>query len=416
MSLGALILMQSKPAKDDFAPLEDAYKNAIIEVRVEQHLDKQTTFAIRFQEDFADSEEIETIQRYFAKSRGVAICVAQGEPSEANPAALVCLVRGQVENVTYEVNIGGSGSSFEVRGQDTRTLINRVAKTRRTSGTSDNVIAKLVGPCASEPPEVGESFKNYHKKKIVHRYTGSELEAVYDLAKKCAFSFWLTYTVENPGTDHYVVKVTPHVKPSPDRDENPKEKAPTNLGDLGLIPGPSTAELRILGTEEACETVANFSVTIDGEALVTAVSNGQDIDFGTEQSTEATSQDDPLNSGEDVGKVGGNDPEVYTDWGEPVPKSAKVSRRGDPEVAKWQAYAAATEASWYVKGEALTSMHMIKQALAPHDIVEVVGGGCGIAGKYQLSDVTHVINPAEHWMELKLRSNSRNLQEKPALP
>jgi hypothetical protein len=414
MSFGALILVQDKPNSDVFVPLEGFYKDAITEVRVEQHLDKQTSFAIRFQEDFANTEEIETIQRYFAKSRGMAICVPEAVPDAAIPPKLVCLVRGQVENQQFDITIGGSGSSFEIRGQDTRTLINRVVKTRRASGASDVVITKLVKPCANEV-DVGPSIKNYFKKKIVHRYSGSELDAVNDFAKKCNFSFWLTYELEDQGDGAQLIKVIANVKSSPDRHEKEKTKAPTDLSDLGLIPGDATAQLRILGTQEACETVANFSVSIDSEVFVTALSSGQDIDFGGEDETEATTQADDLNSGENASKIGSTEPSAL-DWGEPKPRSVKVSRRGDPEIAKWLAYAAATEASWYVKAEALTSMHMIKQALAPHDIVEVVGGGCGIAGKYQVSDVTHVINPAEHWMELKLRSNSRNLDDKPALP
>lgn len=423
MSFSALILMQAEPNSDLFVPLEFAYKNAITEVRVEQHLDKQTSFAIRFQEDFADTEEIERIQREFAKSRGMAICVSEGVPDATTPPTLVCLVRGQVENVTFDITVGGSGSSFEIRGQDTRTLMNRVVKTRRTpSATSDVMIAKLVKPCATETPDVGPGLINYlGKKKKSHRYTGSELEAVYDLAKKCSFSFWLTYAVEEqdqvePDKSEYLIKTTAHIRSSPDRNEQPKDKkAPTDFANLGLIPGDAIAELRILGTEDACETVVNFSVSIDSEIAVKAISYGQDIDNGAETDTEATTQDADLNSGgENASKIGGSEPEAL-DWGEPKEKSVKVSKRGDPEIARWQAYAAATEASWYVKGESLTTMHMLHKALAPHDIVEVIGGGCGVAGKYQVSDVTHVINPAEHWMELKLRSNSRNLEDKPAL-
>lgn len=411
MSFGALILMQAEPRGHQFAVLEDELLNAVTEIRVEQHLDRQTSFAIRFQEDFEETEAVEQIQRLFAQSRGMAIVVPGTEATEMKPPELVCLVRGQVENVEFSVNTGGSGSWFEVRGQDTRTLINRKAGTQEFNGATNQVIRDLVQLCTSEIPEVGEEIKNYIGES--YRCRGSQLDAVYDLTRKSAFHFWLTYEAALVGS-YYEVKSTAHVKSSPDRHESPGASLKDDMQSMGLVLGDSIATLKILGEDGECETVINFSSKVDNEVYHVAVSHGQNLKDGAEETNEESSQAPEINPGEGPATVGYSEGPML-EWGEEEERSVQVSTVAEVEIAKWQAFAAATAASWYVHGEALTTVHMLKQLLAPHDIVEVVGGGCGIAGKYQVSDVTHVINPAAHWMQLTLRANSRSLEQRPVI-
>jgi hypothetical protein len=49
---------------------------------------------------------------------------------------------------------------------------------------------------------------------------------------------------------------------------------------------------------------------------------------------------------------------------------------------------------------------MLGAVLQPHELVRVVGAGCQVGGVYQVRDVTHVIQAAEHWMQVDLRTNS----------
>ncbi|NJK31388.1 MAG: hypothetical protein HC927_02630 [Deltaproteobacteria bacterium] len=49
---------------------------------------------------------------------------------------------------------------------------------------------------------------------------------------------------------------------------------------------------------------------------------------------------------------------------------------------------------------------MLGRVLQPHELVWVDGAGCKVNSAYQVSDVTHVINPAEHWMDVSLRTNA----------
>ena len=419
MSFGAFILTNTGPS-GSFTYLGAEHANAITEIRIEQHLDKQTTFAVRFQEDFENQEEVEAAQALFSKSLGIAICTSDGTPPSVGgliPPTLVCLVKGQVENVEFNVTVGGSGSWFEIRGQDIRTEVNRNVDIIVEEGSTKDIISALVGLFADEYT-VGDEIKNYIDNSYVFR--GSALEAVYDLARKSNYSFWMKYELEAMGADGFVVKSHAHVEPSPPRKE--QEEPPTQFDGLELVAPEKAPQLRILGTEEDCETVVNFSSRVDNEAYRLAKSTAQNLDNGEAQDTdEATTEDKELNpGGENSSSVGATDQEEPPALESPSPvpgfKSVLVGPEPEHELSPWQAYAAATEASWYVQGEALTTVHMLQSVVQPHDIVQVIGGGCGVAGLYQVTDVTHVINAAEHWMELKLRSNSRSLKAHPNLP
>jgi hypothetical protein len=49
---------------------------------------------------------------------------------------------------------------------------------------------------------------------------------------------------------------------------------------------------------------------------------------------------------------------------------------------------------------------MLGGVLLPHDVIAVEGLGNDHGGDYQVRAVTHVINAADHFMDLKLRRNS----------
>jgi hypothetical protein len=406
MSFGALILLKSDGPNSAWEPIDGSHRCAVTEIRVEQHLDKQTSFAIRFQEDFEDQQALEAAQAQFAKSTGVAICVPNGPETVETPhPELVCLVHGQIENVEFDVCVGGSGSWFEIRGQDIRTRMNRGSRFLSLEGSSSEVIARLVAECEPDETDIGPEIKNYFGREIRYSLRGSALDATYDLARKSGYGFWLGHDVDT--RSGYAIKSTVYVKSSPDRHD--QATPPASFDGLDLFAADAEAQLRILGDERQCETVVNFKSIVDNEAVNAASSYAQDVDTGEQSGLEdVTSPDAGLNPQESVVTVGG---ESGHDAAQP--RGVVVGSLGDPDLAKWRAYAAAIEASWYVRAEALTTAHMLAQVLQPHAIVEVVGGGCGIAGRYQVSDVTHVINAAEHWMKLELRSNSRNTQSTP---
>jgi len=65
-----------------------------------------------------------------------------------------------------------------------------------------------------------------------------------------------------------------------------------------------------------------------------------------------------------------------------------------------------TEAGWFVEAAASTTAHMLGGVLMPHDVIEVEGLGPVHSGPYQVKAVTHVINAADHFMDIELRRNA----------
>jgi hypothetical protein len=51
---------------------------------------------------------------------------------------------------------------------------------------------------------------------------------------------------------------------------------------------------------------------------------------------------------------------------------------------------------------------MLGGILKPHDVVPIEGIGTELSGPYQVKSATHVINAADHFMDVKLRSNIGN--------
>ena len=90
MTFGAVIAVKSGPFD---LPLDPDIDGALAEVRVEQHLDEPTAFALRFQEDFEGDQPKLTEHPLFKTSTELVILVADGPDAKG----LVCLVRGIVE-------------------------------------------------------------------------------------------------------------------------------------------------------------------------------------------------------------------------------------------------------------------------------------------------------------------------------
>ena len=83
-----------------------------------------------------------------------------------------------------------------------------------------------------------------------------------------------------------------------------------------------------------------------------------------------------------------------------------VTTAGNQTEMQNRAESALTAAGWYVNATASTTAFMLGEVLAPHDVIEVEGLGETHSGPYQVESATHVINAADHFMDLKLRRNA----------
>jgi hypothetical protein len=88
-----------------------------------------------------------------------------------------------------------------------------------------------------------------------------------------------------------------------------------------------------------------------------------------------------------------------------VTRTICVTSAGGTDELEAKQKAALVEAGWFVEATVSTTAHMLGSVLKPHDIVPVEGIGAELSGPYQVQSVTHVINAADHFMDIKLRSN-----------
>jgi hypothetical protein len=411
MSIGAYILAQVGTT-DTFTGIQSDLDCAVTEIRIEQHLDRRATFAIRFQEDFEDGEGKAILADDLRGSKGMAILVdgGPGQPDKnppgvasSKPSKLICLFRGQVENSQSDVSVGGSGSWYEVRGQDVRTLA-----TRDYGGMSDGKVSKIAKELATDftsgtfKPE-DDTIATFEAPQL-YVWTDTKLDALEDLSKLCDCPIKLVYNlkpsaiaVNRLGQENFDITVDVEFLPSPLRGEDLPPGAPI---DLSLIGG-ETTYLRIMGSEGTSENVINFELQSDNEAFSSVSSSVVSLSSGKVAGAEGQEANQPpmIPDAQTTKKAGAKD------------RNTRINFCGDEQLAASAARAAANEAAWYVKASALTTVHMLGKVLQPHDVVEVIGGGCGLNGMFQVEKVVHVINAAAHWMHIDLRGNSLSIKD-----
>lgn len=422
MSFGALILKQDGDYKSNkFSSMPTDLSCAITEIRVEQHLYERSTFGIRFQEDF-EGDEAKTITAEEVRGgAGIAILVPKPtdspNPSGIGPASLglddmVCLLRGQIENAEVSVARGASGSWVEVRGRDVRTIIDRSSRWQSLSGDTTQ-IAEILSAPFTDKFTGGAPVASYEGKDS-WTVQGTALESLERLSKLIAYPVRLSWDVETSFSMRrdeppivFTVTTNTSFAPSPSRAQDEDNVGVTAL-ELLTGPGEVKADLLIIGDDEQCENVIDFSTSVDNEATAHVDAAWMDGTTGEPGDIEnLRSPDTPGNEGETVEVTGVEaDTEADTEDGA---RKAVITKVGGGDIVAAAATAAAIEESWYVKATAMTTVHMLGEILQPHDIVNVEGGGCGVSGLMQVEKVTHVINASAHWMHLELRGNSRML-------
>lgn len=397
MTFGAVIAVKSGPF---YLPLDPDIEGALAEVRVEQHLDEPTAFALRFQEDFEGDQPKLTEHPLFKTSTELVILVADGPDAKG----LVCLVRGIVEQISFDVDTAGAGSAVDVRGRDVRMMIDRVSEARSFSGkTSDAVIEELITDIPDLQTDIAPGTERYDAATggpAALNCCGTALEIIETLAMEENHSVWLSYEVSALGPA-VSVKTTLNVKPSPDRGGLPGADLP--LPDI-FKPRP---DIQILVNSKLRPNITTFTIQSDNERIKEVQAGAIDESAGGNSPVKATSPNDKLNSdGAGVEDTGGEPGPL----GLPSEKPKRFSflpTFGSPAMVAKKAEAMATEASWYIEAEVMTSMSLYGALLQPHEKVKVVGAGCEWAGDYQVRDCIHVVNGAEHYMTATLRGNSR---------
>jgi len=380
MSFGAIIT-----TGDDNMPLADELAQWLTEVRVEQELSKSTKFAVRFEDDLCGDRPAVEGASEIAANRMLAVLVPSGNQT-------LCLVRGRITMVKSASQLGGPGSWVEVHGESRKVEMDRETVQASWEGEEGMIVESVLSGYDFTPDVANVQAKTYTATEQLNQ-RGTDLAFLEKIASENGVEFWITYEVDppTPFSSGHTVNEAAHFRISP---EVP-EANPFDIGEFSLSPEDANApSFRINVPRDDCPNVTAFDVTVDTERPNRAT--GAAIDAESGETTQSDTTADPATTGE--GRT--------LDAVDGVTRTIVTSGPGGSEDQSRRDEAALREASWFVEASVSTSAHLLKgRVVEPHDIINVEGAGWRFSIPYQVKTVTHVINAADHMMDVKLRSN-----------
>jgi hypothetical protein len=364
-------------------PISDDLLKWLVEARVEQELSAPTRFAIRFEDDTCEGG-LEVLKASEIKpNTEMSILAPSGN-------GLACLVRGPVTQVKFAVMLGVAGSWVEIHGEDRRVEMNRVCIQAAWRGLASTAASQILTAYGFKP-EVEPTTKLYSDADHTLNQRGTDLEFLEQIARETGYELWLEYDTTppapTPGAPITIIE-TAKLQASPPRNAGP---APP------VLLAPSNApSLRVNVPPDECPNVTAFQVDTDTEKANAGGGLAVNPRSGKLERVQVINPQPGLDGGPTLKEIDG------------VKRTLCVTTAGGADELQGKQEAALVEAGWFVEATASTTAHMLGGVLKPHDVVPVEGIGTELSGPYQVKAVTHVINAADHFMDVKLRSNIGN--------
>lgn len=391
MGFGAIIAAGEKNKL-----LRDDLVDSITEVRVEQFLDKPTLFAIRFQEDISGGNPLIMTAPELQCGQMIVIAVNVGDEMK-------CLMRGPIIDIKCSVMLGGPGSWFEIHGQDRRIEMDRKCKKRCWRGLESEAAATVLrdeykfrkiciqttSKCYGGAPGNGEP--------ILETLNQRDTDEAFlrQIACRNNLHFWIEYECGRNGLDRTgesldVVEIA-NLRSSPLRPVDAKKML---CEEQIKLKSKVDVALRVNVQKEECQNVTAFDMTVNFERPSQFQGCVINERTGKKQTVAPLDRQPPQTKG---GKriINCN-----------FERDLCITTAGNVEELQRKAESALTEAGWFVEATASTTAHMLGGLLLPHDEVEIEGLGDEHNGRYQVKAVTHVINPADHFMDAQFRRNA----------
>jgi hypothetical protein len=367
------------------APLDEDLAGCIAEVRVEQKLDEPTSFAVRFVDDLQDGRLRHANDDRLAIETIVSVIVEAGD-------VLTCLVRGPIVEHKSQTTIGGPGSWFEIHGMDRRDLLDRICVQAIWTGRASDVARQILGQAFDEL-DVEDTTRVYEEARETLNQRTTDLEFLTQIAGRNNLHLWITSDCDrSPIGSGFEIIETAHLASSPRR---PEGGAGAVASAIQLVPS-TELTLRVHVPSSDCPNVTAFQVNVDGSRPSRYRAGSMPTEEIRPTTTEATDPQPPAGQGaQRLGQLGG------------VSRELCMPGSGDPADTQTRGEAALTEAGWFVQATASTTLHLLGGVVQPHDVIAAVGIGPRLgAAAFRVKAATHVINAAEHFMDLTLESNS----------
>lgn len=363
--------------------------DCLTEVRVEQTLDEPTVFALRFQEDIRDGEPFVMGTDELQPERVLTVAVPV-------PDGVACLVRGPITDVRCSVTLGGPGSWVQLEGQDRRVELDRQCVRHAWEGRASEAAEAILGgydfttDMEQTPRVYGEDTGTLNQR-------ATDLAFIRRIARQNNLGFWLTYDCRSGGGSgadgRLRVEEIAHLKASPPRPAGGPAPPPT--ADRQRLAPTDGIRLRVNVDPSRCQNVTSFEIDLDAERPNRYEGSAVNDRDARRDTTSAEDPQPPVRRG------GAGLRDLA-----PAERQVCLAVAGDQEEVRPRAEALMTRSGWFIEARADTTAHMLGGVLAPHDVVEVEGLGRRHSGAYQVKSVTHVVNAADHHMEIALRRNA----------
>jgi hypothetical protein len=380
MGFGAVIAMGNGNR-----PLDADLVGSLAEVRVEQSLDEPAHFAVRFADDIKDGRMRLASDERLKVDTIVTIAVEMEQ-------ALLVLVRGPVTEHRSQMTIGGPGSWFEIHCLDRRDLLDRTCVQAAWTGRASDVARQILATTFDQV-EVEDTPRSHDANTTTLNQRGTDLAFLRQIARRNNLHFWISYEGSRSslgGGLHIVEKA--NFAASPPR---PTSGATGALASALSLAATTPLALRVHVPPKDCPNVTAFQVNTDAgrpSAYRSGAMQMVDVDPAT---TDVSDTQPPAGNGtRRLPDIAG------------VRRELSMVGAGDPLETQTRGEAALTEAGWFIQATASTTKHLLGGVLKPHDVVNAIGVGPELGpATFRVKQVTHVINAAEHFMDLALETN-----------
>jgi phage protein D len=336
---------------------QDAELSAAASVEVYERMGEMTTYSLRYPIDIHDGDLPMLTDDRVSPGAGLAIvCESDG--------ALACLVKGPVCGQQIRLVHGGAGSYCDVRGADSSVAMDREAKAAIWSDVSDSAAVSAIVAGYSYVPDVDSTTGAHAEAKHALVQRESDLRFVRRLARRNGLRFWVTGTPEGIETAHF--------------------KSPP-------IDAAAASDLTI---NLASPTVETLDIAWDVERPTSAVA--RDVDLNAAEDIDGSVTASPLPPLAAIGL------DAIATATRSVQISAPVDAAGDLQA---RSEAALIDAGFFVRVTCRTTLHALGVVVRPFTIVNLRGAGRRHSGRYLCAGVRHVIDAAEHRMEIDLLRN-----------
>ena len=378
MGFGAIIT-----SEDQNTPLSDDLLKWLVEARVEQELSAPTRFAIRFEDDTCEGSLQVLKAKEIKPNTVMAILAPDGNK-------LACLVRGRVTQVRFAVMLGVAGSWVEIRGEDRRIEMDRNCVHKAWRGLASDAANTILNDYHFTP-DVEATKKLYSDREHTLNQRDTDLAFLERVARENGYEFWIEYGVKDsastPGAP-IGIDETAKLRASPPRDAAPVPPI--------LLALPGAPSLHVNVPPDQCPNVTSFQVDTDVERASLASGAAINPCTGKLEKTQVVNPQPGLDNGPTLSGI------------DDVKRGLSITTAGGVDELQPKQEAALVEAGWFVEATASTTAHMLGALVNPHEVVPVEGVGAELSGPYQVTAVTHVINAADHFMDISLRSNIGN--------